>query len=223
MFTSSRLDWEQPAQEKWNWLFLLHSSLTHSVRNPKTNITKVFKTHLLSRLLCLTYFNRKIVILNKKAVPNRPAVVPRLLPAAFNSFGRFQQRFLSGDKIVGGSEVVPNSIPFQVLLQRQAIVGYNNVCGGTILDEKTILTAAHCVEGCVMISNLFQVVSIHNKLDGFDIGTIRLSSVLLQENIIWTRRVILSKSEMCPALNFMKTMFMIHRRMTLLFLLWVTR
>jgi len=47
-----------------------------------------------------------------------------------------------GDRIVGGSEVDPHSIPWQVGLMNK---GSNFVfCGGSILSATKILTAAHC-------------------------------------------------------------------------------
>jgi secreted trypsin-like serine protease len=51
--------------------------------------------------------------------------------------------FPSGEnRIVGGSDDVIENIPWQISLQ------FNNqhACGGSILNENTILTAAHCVE-----------------------------------------------------------------------------
>jgi len=43
-------------------------------------------------------------------------------------------------KIVGGNVVTPNSWPWQVALK------YNGqlFCGGTLLDQNWVLTAAHC-------------------------------------------------------------------------------
>ena len=43
------------------------------------------------------------------------------------------------DKIVGGHECPKNSVPFQVSLW----TGYN-FCGGTLLSEEWVLSAAHC-------------------------------------------------------------------------------
>lgn len=52
-------------------------------------------------------------------------------------------------RIVGGWEVTPNSHPYQVGL----LFGVPNntrtsyLCGGSIINSRTILTAAHCIEG----------------------------------------------------------------------------
>ncbi|EFX77159.1 trypsin [Daphnia pulex] len=70
-------------------------------------------------------------------------VLPRL-PVSVILTGKFQ--FVPEDKIVGGAEVVPNSLPFVVSLQRKFLTLSTHACAGTILDEKTILTAAHCLD-----------------------------------------------------------------------------
>merc|ERR1712212_258988 len=46
------------------------------------------------------------------------------------------------NRIVGGQNV-PSHIPWQVQIHISKL-GLNFVCGGTILDEETILSAAHC-------------------------------------------------------------------------------
>lgn len=46
------------------------------------------------------------------------------------------------DYIVGGTEAVPHSLPYQVSLQDGG-----HFCGGSIIAPTLILTAAHCVEG----------------------------------------------------------------------------
>lgn len=50
------------------------------------------------------------------------------------------------DRIVGGQIADPNSIPFQAALIVRRASG-PNLCGGSLLDDKTILTAAHCLKG----------------------------------------------------------------------------
>ena len=65
-------------------------------------------------------------------------------------------RDVEGDnKIVGGNEVVPNSIPYQVSLKRlsrgaghtgSAAGTCRGFCGGVIVSKDHILTAAHCCD-----------------------------------------------------------------------------
>lgn len=75
-------------------------------------------------------------------------VFPRL-PTLVLLSGKYQ--LIPEDKIVGGTIVEPNSLPFQVALQRRNSDGtYSLSCGGTILDENVILNAAHCVDGYLM-------------------------------------------------------------------------
>ncbi|XP_063800013.1 trypsin-like [Pseudophryne corroboree] len=46
----------------------------------------------------------------------------------------------SSNRIIGGYECVPNSQPWQVSLQHFS----RHVCGGVLIDENWVLTAAHC-------------------------------------------------------------------------------
>ena len=70
-------------------------------------------------------------------------VLPRLSTAVIMS-GKYQ--LIPEDKIVGGAVVAPNSLPFQISLQRRSGTGvYSQSCGGSILDENVIIDAAHCV------------------------------------------------------------------------------
>lgn len=52
------------------------------------------------------------------------------------------------DRIVGGRKTEPGEFPFQVRLNIRSRRG-SGICGGVILDEKHILTAAHCMTACV--------------------------------------------------------------------------
>ncbi|XP_059097747.1 trypsin-1-like, partial [Tigriopus californicus] len=61
---------------------------------------------------------------------------------------------------IGGSEVVPNSIPYQVSLQLSNF-GNAHYCGASLIDENTLLTAAHCCDG-VYPEDLLVSLGDHN-------------------------------------------------------------
>jgi len=75
------------------------------------------------------------------------------------------------DRIVGGNEVVANSKPWHVAIMFKAfdpktnekLNSYN--CGGTIITEKHILTAAHCLHPSTLPSTLSVLVAEHDKTD----------------------------------------------------------
>jgi secreted trypsin-like serine protease len=50
--------------------------------------------------------------------------------------------FDNNGRIVGGSDDVIENIPWQISLQWNQ----QHICGGSILNVNTILSAAHCVE-----------------------------------------------------------------------------
>lgn len=51
------------------------------------------------------------------------------------------------NRIIGGRPINVSKLPWQVSLQRRVAFGFFHICGGSIIDSKWILTAAHCVEG----------------------------------------------------------------------------
>ncbi|KAK4020465.1 hypothetical protein OUZ56_002440 [Daphnia magna] len=93
------------------------------------------------------------------AAPQR-MVLPRL-PSSVILNGKY--KLIPDERIVGGTEVVPNSLPFQISLQRRSFSGFSQSCGGSILNENTILNAAHCVEGINDVT-IFRVVAGEHDL-----------------------------------------------------------
>lgn len=64
-----------------------------------------------------------------------------------NANGKSNKRLIS-DRIVGGHKTEPGEFPFQVRLNIRSRRG-SGICGGVVLDQRHILTAAHCMTACV--------------------------------------------------------------------------
>ncbi|CAG9835695.1 unnamed protein product [Diabrotica balteata] len=65
-------------------------------------------------------------------------------------------------RIIGGNDVTPNSYPFQAAL----FIYYKsktNLCGGSLIDEEWILTAAHCVDNDPI--KIVVKLGLHNVYD----------------------------------------------------------
>ncbi|KAI1289965.1 Clotting factor B [Halotydeus destructor] len=85
------------------------------------------------------------------------------------------------EPIVGGWDAVPNSWPFAVAIFQRSSKDPNKrsfICGGSILNRRFIITAAHCVvryEGTVKAEDFFVLVGGHDiKVDGtfYDVATV---------------------------------------------------
>ncbi|CAF0740169.1 unnamed protein product [Rotaria sordida] len=63
-------------------------------------------------------------------------------------------------RIVGGQDAVPHSWPWLVSLQRYG----SHFCGGTLIDNRHVLTAAHCLQDRSMFnSGLTVVAGLHTR------------------------------------------------------------
>ncbi|XP_023698406.1 coagulation factor IXb isoform X2 [Paramormyrops kingsleyae] len=70
-----------------------------------------------------------------------------------------QEEVATDKRIVGGNEVTPGEIPWQVaLIDNDKRVIF---CGGSILSERWVITAAHCLEK-ITIDSFFVRVGEHN-------------------------------------------------------------
>lgn len=71
---------------------------------------------------------------------------------------------LSELRIVGGEEVTPHALPYQVSVQSTS---GSHFCGGSIIAPNMVLTAAHCMEGVDGNNPNMQVrVGAHSLTDG---------------------------------------------------------
>merc|ERR1719357_1002415 len=48
-------------------------------------------------------------------------------------------------KVVGGQDVTPHSWPWQISLQYNREGEWRHTCGGTLISDQWVLTAAHCI------------------------------------------------------------------------------
>ncbi|UYV70531.1 endocytosis [Cordylochernes scorpioides] len=70
-----------------------------------------------------------------------------------------------GDRIVEGSEAIPNSWPWQVSLQLTLMEPVGHMCGGTLVNDRWVVTAAHCFAS-VQQKELWRVhFGKHNKFE----------------------------------------------------------
>lgn len=74
----------------------------------------------------------------------------------------FKNVELTSSRIVGGEEAIPSSWSMMVSIQDRSSDGH--FCGGSILSNSYILTAAHCVDG-KRPDQILVVAGIHNKSD----------------------------------------------------------
>jgi hypothetical protein len=63
-------------------------------------------------------------------------------------------------RIVNGFEAIPHSLPWAVSLQYRGV----HDCGGVIIDQWHILTAAHCLDYSNDLGNYYARIGAHNRL-----------------------------------------------------------
>jgi len=75
----------------------------------------------------------------------------------------------STNRIVGGKEVNPQGkLPYQVMFYPCMPSGQCGLCGGTIVNKKFVITAAHCWDS--RFTNLRVIVEEHSICDGINEG-----------------------------------------------------
>lgn len=68
----------------------------------------------------------------------------------------------ASEAIVGGQNAQPGQFPWQISLQRKFGRQFSHTCGGSILSQTWVVTAAHCVQG-VNKKSLRVVAGEHNR------------------------------------------------------------
>ncbi|CAG2237217.1 fibrinolytic enzyme, isozyme C-like [Mytilus edulis] len=92
-------------------------------------------------------------------------------------------KFLS--RIVNGVEAEPNEFPWQVSLQywSEANQRFSHICGAVVLNDTSILTAAHCVEHDSTVSKYEIVVGEHDlSLPSGNEQRMKLSIINMHDN-----------------------------------------
>lgn len=87
------------------------------------------------------------------------------------------------NKIVGGDEATPGSWPWQVMLRKKYLGGDYQFCGGTLINDQWVVTAAHCFYRYGSTSLYSAVVGAHDR-DAMDAtqSSYGISQVFLHEN-----------------------------------------
>ncbi|XP_072847014.2 transmembrane protease serine 12 isoform X2 [Pogona vitticeps] len=68
-------------------------------------------------------------------------------------------------RIVGGHDAQPGAWPWQVSLQVYRFgVGYHHVCGGSLINNNTVVTAAHCIKQWTHPDFWRVVIGLHHLL-----------------------------------------------------------
>ncbi|XP_049824079.1 brachyurin-like [Aethina tumida] len=90
-------------------------------------------------------------------------------------------------KVIGGNEVVPHSVPYQVAIFLSDSHGHPaTFCGGSLIDTRTVLTAAHCVFG---IPSATVVLGAHNIRQEED-SQIKIMSTNFTVHEDWDRQTL---------------------------------
>ncbi|XP_016836762.1 chymotrypsin-1 [Nasonia vitripennis] len=89
------------------------------------------------------------------------------------------------EKIVGGENADITEFPYQVSLRLR---GKGHFCGGSIISERHILTAAHCVDGIItpLLKNRFSVVTGTTTSSGSSGKSHKIKSTHIHEGYLGT-------------------------------------
>ncbi|XP_062130976.1 chymotrypsin-2-like [Drosophila sulfurigaster albostrigata] len=123
--------------------------------------------------------------------------------------GSEQAQYSPSNRIINGENAVPKQFPYQVYLKEHINYDWKGICGGVIISNRTVLTAAHCISdsidslkiyfGAVDITNIYETgqqrlivkrknIIVHSEYDPHkllnDIALIRLPAEILFDEYI---------------------------------------
>ncbi|XP_062131785.1 chymotrypsin-2-like isoform X2 [Drosophila sulfurigaster albostrigata] len=123
--------------------------------------------------------------------------------------GSEQAQYSPSNRIINGENAVPKQFPYQVYLEGRINYDWKTSCGGVIISNRTVLTAAHCISdsidalkiyfGTVDITNIYETgqqrlivkrknIIVHPEYDPHelrnDIALIRLPAEILFDEYI---------------------------------------
>ncbi|XP_025030943.1 transmembrane protease serine 12-like isoform X2 [Python bivittatus] len=72
-------------------------------------------------------------------------------------------KIVTESQIIDGHDAPPGAWPWQVSLQLYEFpAGYSHVCGGSLINNNSILTAAHCIKSCMEPAFWRVVIGLHH-------------------------------------------------------------
>lgn len=90
----------------------------------------------------------------------------------------------SNGRIVGGWATTIERYPHQISLRRRAITSpknsFSHSCGGSVLNEEYVLTAAHCI--IATVASQFKVVAGSSRRNGTDGVIVNVAEIIMHEN-----------------------------------------
>lgn len=87
------------------------------------------------------------------------------------------KNWTSDEKIINGKPVLPASFPFMISLGLFSPASYRHRCGGTIIKQKYVVTAAHCVSDFGQLYNSTSYFQENNQVLSVIAGTDIISGI----------------------------------------------